>query len=538
MALSTVTLVGDYRGPDSEAPAGVVEIEVVTRVAGGDQIVPAGVSVSAPLVDGLLSKTVVLSNGDLSGPLLLRITERIAGAPVAPYIVEPVDQGGGQFNLRAATHYSDPGLTAYIPSTARGAANGVAPLDGTGKVPAANLPASAGGGVNTVTAADATVVVGGTATDPTVRVGTVPAGQVSGLAAVATAGTYAALSGTVPTSALPALAITEVHTVASQAAMLALSAQRGDVAVRTDLPATFILAADTPAVLAAWVQLAVPADAVLSVAGQTGVVVLGLGDVTGLQAALDGKQAAGDYATASDLASGLAARVPLSLLDAAGDLLVGDGADSAVRLPVGTDDQVLTVDTSLPGMLKWAIPAAGGGAARDLYAERWGCKAITFGPHDINPESPQALRIAAQRELAFRLPMPSGTLLTGVRLPVADIAAGPGAIWFYAFQEDGSLLGTTGDVAAALSTGAGQEWRSIPFTAAAATTGAFVRLCYLTTIDFSTGLQVLFCDVTAPDIPTWTFDGAAVYRDGVASPPSTYSSAGAVPYYDICIGLY
>lgn len=81
--------------------------------------------------------------------------------------------------------------------------------------------------------------------------------------------------GKLPSSTLPALAITDTFVVASQAAMLALSAaETGDVAVRSDLNKSFILRGSNPAVLADWQELLTPTDAVLSVNGQTGVVVL------------------------------------------------------------------------------------------------------------------------------------------------------------------------------------------------------------------------------------------------------------------------
>jgi hypothetical protein len=81
--------------------------------------------------------------------------------------------------------------------------------------------------------------------------------------------------GKLPSSVLPALAITDTFVVASQAAMLALStAETGDVAVRTDLNKSFILAGTNPATLAHWQELLTPTDTVLSVNGQTGVVVL------------------------------------------------------------------------------------------------------------------------------------------------------------------------------------------------------------------------------------------------------------------------
>lgn len=85
--------------------------------------------------------------------------------------------------------------------------------------------------------------------------------------------------GKVPASELPAIAITDVFTVASQAAMLALTAERGDVAVRSDLNKSFVLAAEPASTLANWVELRTPTDAVLSVAGKTGAVTLAKADV-------------------------------------------------------------------------------------------------------------------------------------------------------------------------------------------------------------------------------------------------------------------
>jgi len=100
------------------------------------------------------------------------------------------------------------------------------------------------------------------------------------------------------------LYITETHVVNSQAAMLALDAHRGDIAVRTDLSKTFVLTNDSPAVLASWQEVLFAAP-VTSVQAKTGVVVLAPSDVgaaatvhghaesdvTGLVADLSGKAA-------------------------------------------------------------------------------------------------------------------------------------------------------------------------------------------------------------------------------------------------------
>ena len=75
-----------------------------------------------------------------------------------------------------------------------------------------------------------------------------------------------------PTIHLPPLAINDTFSVASQAAMLALTAQRGDMAIRTDVGRTFVLAADDPSTLASWMELASPSGGVSSVDGRSGVV--------------------------------------------------------------------------------------------------------------------------------------------------------------------------------------------------------------------------------------------------------------------------
>lgn len=68
---------------------------------------------------------------------------------------------------------------------------------------------------------------------------------------------FATLDGTgkIPVSMIPAIALTEPFVVSSQAAMLALNAQIGDIAKRTDLGYSFCLASAPPSTLSNWVQL-------------------------------------------------------------------------------------------------------------------------------------------------------------------------------------------------------------------------------------------------------------------------------------------
>jgi hypothetical protein len=81
-------------------------------------------------------------------------------------------------------------------------------------------------------------------------------------------------SGLIPTNQLPALAITTTQVVNSEANMLALTAQTGDVAVRTDVNKSFILTASPATTLGNWQELLTPTDAVLSVDGNTGAISL------------------------------------------------------------------------------------------------------------------------------------------------------------------------------------------------------------------------------------------------------------------------
>lgn len=78
------------------------------------------------------------------------------------------------------------------------------------------------------------------------------------------------LGGKLDVSVLPALAITETFVVASQATMLALSAQMGDFAIRSDINKTFVLSTNSPSTLADWKEILVPGAPVSSIDSQTG----------------------------------------------------------------------------------------------------------------------------------------------------------------------------------------------------------------------------------------------------------------------------
>lgn len=111
---------------------------------------------------------------------------------------------------------------------------------------------------------------------------TVEAGAVEGLGTAATldsgieAGNVPVLGedGKLNTAVLPAIALTDVFEAASEAAMLALAAQTGDIAIRSDVSKTFILKQSPATTLGNWVALKTPTEGVLSVNGLTGAVTL------------------------------------------------------------------------------------------------------------------------------------------------------------------------------------------------------------------------------------------------------------------------
>lgn len=169
---------------------------------------------------------------------------------------------------------------------------------------------------------------------------------------------YASLDsgGKIPAGQIPQIALSTTYVVGSEAEMLALAADPGDVAIRTDLSESFVLAAADPSVLSNWVELLTPAAPVSSVAGKTGNVTLDEGDIAGLTSDLDtlttglaaketpaGAQAKADAAQAAAISTaeaytdeGLAAKVDTSALDTDGTLATNSDAKLATQKAVKT----------------------------------------------------------------------------------------------------------------------------------------------------------------------------------------------------------
>lgn len=169
--------------------------------------------------------------------------------------------------------------------------------------------------------------------------------------------------GKLAESTIPAVAITDTFEVATQVAMLALTAQRGDVAVRSDLNKSFILKAEPASTLANWVELRTPTDAVLSVAGKTGSVTLAKGDV-GLGNVDNSSDANKPVSTAQQNALNSKFDIPSGTTS---QYIRGDGSLATFpAIPAGT---VTSVGLSAPtGFSVSGSPVSGAGTLTFAYA--------------------------------------------------------------------------------------------------------------------------------------------------------------------------
>lgn len=86
--------------------------------------------------------------------------------------------------------------------------------------------------------------------------------------------------GKIDSNLLPSIAITEPHAVENEAEMLALDAQVGDIAIRTDESKSYILKALPATEKKNWLELLSPDCHVVSVNGKGGVIVLTTEDVS------------------------------------------------------------------------------------------------------------------------------------------------------------------------------------------------------------------------------------------------------------------
>lgn len=208
--------------------------------------------------------------------------------------------------------------------------------------------------------------------------------------------------GKLNTSVLPQIAITDTSVVGSQAEMLALTAQTGDVAVRTDEKKSYILKGTDPTVLTDWQEMLTPTDLVQSVNGKQGVVVLASDDIS--EGGMNLFMTSAERTKLGNIEAGAQVNTVKTVNTKTGDVVLG-----ADDIADGTSKKMMTADerTKLGGI------------------------------EDASTKNNITLNGAANNSPAFYAPIASGS--EGFIL----IAKGEGKAPEWASSAGGSLLGLT-----------------------------------------------------------------------------------------------
>ena len=176
------------------------------------------------------------------------------------------------------------GLTGVVLNTSKGQVNGVATLDGAGILTLSQLPDIDHDALTNYVANEHIDWTGASAgtihatnytnTNTTYVSSDFTHDSLTGVTANEHIDWTGASAGTIDATNLPTLALTDVYSVVSQIAQLALTAQEGDVAIRTDESKSYIHNGGSAGTMADWSELQTPSDVVSSVNSQTGAVVL------------------------------------------------------------------------------------------------------------------------------------------------------------------------------------------------------------------------------------------------------------------------
>lgn len=203
--------------------------------------------------------------------------------------------------------------------------------------------------------------------------------------------------GKVPSGQLPALALTEVHVVAGEAAMLALAAQEGDIAIRTDIGRSFAHNGGTAGTAADWSELLAPAGGVTSVNGLSGAVTLAAASIgstaTGDVAATNVQAAIAELASEKAALAGAAFTGAVSTNDAltvsgtltanAQTALGGSTISGSYRLTVNATDTGIRVNGTTSSFASPALNLVRGTVSCILTPTSAGFEIGTWSTNDV-----------------------------------------------------------------------------------------------------------------------------------------------------------
>lgn len=147
-AITSRTLTKQCLRADGTPASGYVTFTPsITAHTAGYEITAQAVTVRIDDAGDLQATVAATDDPDWLAPgWVYHVVEVIDGIPVSTYDIEVPYQGTGEIDLATLAPVVDPDVvTPYVLQTRIGAVNGVAGLDGTGRVPAEQLPASSGG---------------------------------------------------------------------------------------------------------------------------------------------------------------------------------------------------------------------------------------------------------------------------------------------------------------------------------------------------------------------------------------------------------
>lgn len=223
--LNLVTITGGVRRSDGTPAIGQVEFALPAPLLdGNDELILGTAPIVGPLVNGQVNMPVPANDtiGVSPAGWAYTVTIRTDGLFITFDAVVP--SSPASITLDQLVQVASPPVPAvYVPLQALG--NTVATLVG-GKVPTSQLPSGSGGSaVASVAPGDSTISIGGTATDPTVRVASSVTGSIAS-AASAAAGAQSTANGAATVAAAayvkPGGGIPQSDLAAAVQALLAL----------------------------------------------------------------------------------------------------------------------------------------------------------------------------------------------------------------------------------------------------------------------------------------------------------------------------
>jgi len=170
-------------------------------------------------------------------------------------------------------------------------------------------------------------------------------------------------SSKIPVTQIPDIAIVNyLGTVASQTAMLALVGQQGDWAIRSDLGTVWTITGSDPTQIGNWVQMSYPTAPVSSVAGKTGAVTLGASDVGAVPTTrqVNGKALSADITLAASDVSAVPTTRTVNSKPLSANIVLAASDVSAVPTARTVNGKALSSNITLAASDVAAIPTSDG----------------------------------------------------------------------------------------------------------------------------------------------------------------------------------